>query len=838
MTFRAPIRDSIKIATSLVASAVLSGCLSEEIPTAEVADGAELSMSGSVGDGPIVNANMAVISASGETIAQFQSDATAAYNVTVMASTQQYPLTVEANGGTDLVTNTAPDFAMSSAVVNQSDSTVANVNPFSTFTVELALQLNGGLNAANLQQAEQTVSDALNSGLSGMRTSSPISTPIDEDNISEIVKASETLAETVRRVRDLLNGVGFSTDADTVVRALASDLTDGLIDGQGAINTDRRAAAVSTIVSAQILLESMSNQLRVNGTDATSAMDSAIAQVSPATPTVSLEQLPITDEVIQKARVGLAAAYSIDESAGIAQLHGVVSGLQEGQTAATVRVVVPSNYRMVLQTAVQSIAGADIATIDRVNAIARTNGDLDLPNLAPVISGTPPTSATVASAYSFTPTASDPDGDTLTFSATNVPSWASFNTATGQLSGTPASGDIGTNSGIVITASDGEFSDSLPAFSITVSAQNSAPVISGTPSTAVEEGQNYSFTPTASDADGDSLTFSIVNRPAWASFDAATGELSGVPPQGAAGSYSGIVISVSDGTDSDSLAAFTITVTAVVGNSPPQISGNPATSVTENQAYSFTPSASDPDGDTLTFSISGRPGWASFNAANGQLSGTPASGDAGTYSGISISVSDGSASATLPTFSIVVIEEQSNEAPQISGTPPGSVNENESYSFTPTASDPDGDTLTFSVSGLPGWASFNSSTGGISGTPSSADVGTYSGISITVSDGTLSDTLGPFSITVQAVSLGSVTLNWTAPTENDDGSALTDLAGYKLYWGTSSGNYPNSVTINNASVTTYVVDNLSPGTYEFVATAFNSSGVESIYSGSATKTVP
>tara|TARA_R110002096_G_scaffold8803_2_gene35851 strand:- start:5249 stop:7762 length:2514 start_codon:yes stop_codon:yes gene_type:complete len=837
MTFRAINRDSIKIATALVASAVLSGCLSEEIPTAEVADGRELSMSGSVGDGPIVNASMAVLATTGETIAEFESDSSAAYDVTVVATDQQYPLTVEAFGGTDLVTNAAPDFMMLSAVVNQSDSTVANVNPFSTFTVELAQQMNGGLNSSNLQAAQQIVVDALNSGLSGMRNSSPISTPIDETNIAEIVKASETLAETIRRVRDLMNGAGFSIDAGAVVSRLASDLTDSIVDGQGGSATDRRTAAVSTIVSAQVLLESMSNQLRVNGIDATSAMDSAIGQVSPATPTISLEQLPLTDEVIRKARVALAAAYSIDESASIGQLHTTVSGLQEGQTAATVRVVLPSNYRTVLQTAVQSIAGADIATIDRVNAIARTNGDLDLPNLAPVISGTPPTSATVANAYSFTPTASDSDGDTLVFSATNTPSWATFDTATGQLSGTPESGDIGTHSGIVISVSDGEFSDSLPAFSITVGAQNSAPQISGSPGTSVNEGQNYSFTPTASDADGDTLAFSIVNRPAWASFDSATGELSGVPPQGAAGSYSGIVITVSDGTDSASLSAFTLTVMAVVSNSPPQISGTPSSSVTENEFYSFTPSASDADGDTLTFSISGRPGWATFNSSSGRLSGTPGTGDAGTYSGILISVSDGSASASLPAFSIVVNEE-ANAAPQISGTPSSSVNENESYSFTPTASDSDGDTLTFSVSGLPGWASFNSSTGQISGTPSSADVGTYSGISISVSDGTLSDSLGPFTITVQASSLGSVTLNWTAPTENDDGSALTDLAGYKLYWGTVSGNYPNSITINNPSVTTYIVDNLSPGTYEFVATSFNSSGVESIYSGTATKTVP
>jgi hypothetical protein len=82
-----------------------------------------------------------------------------------------------------------------------------------------------------------------------------------------------------------------------------------------------------------------------------------------------------------------------------------------------------------------------------------------------------------------------------------------------------------------------------------------------------------------------------------------------------------------------------------------------------------------------------------------------------------------------------------------------------------------------------------------------------------------------------------VTLSWTPPTQNEDGTALTDLAGYWIYWGTSPGSYPDSVKIDNPGLSTYVVDNLVPGTYEFVATSFNASGVESVYSNPATKVV-
>ena len=121
--------------------------------------------------------------------------------------------------------------------------------------------------------------------------------------------------------------------------------------------------------------------------------------------------------------------------------------------------------------------------------------------------------------------------------------------------------------------------------------------------------------------------------------------------------------------------------------------------------------------------------------------------------------------------------------------------------------------------------------------PTDASVGTYGNIRITVSDGSASASLASFSITVNAISLGSATLNWTPPTQNEDGTALTDLAGYKIHWGTTSGSYPNWVLIDNPGLSSYVVDNLAPGTYEFVATSINASGVESAYSNTATKVV-
>jgi len=95
---------------------------------------------------------------------------------------------------------------------------------------------------------------------------------------------------------------------------------------------------------------------------------------------------------------------------------------------------------------------------------------------------------------------------------------------------------------------------------ITVENVNDAPVISGEPPVSVVEGKTYSFTPTVQDVDGDRLTFSILNKPAWATFDANIGTLSGNPVEANIGATSGVVIQVSDGIETVSLNPFSLEV--------------------------------------------------------------------------------------------------------------------------------------------------------------------------------------------------------------------------------------------------------------------------------------
>jgi len=408
-------------------------------------------------------------------------------------------------------------------------------------------------------------------------------------------------------------------------------------------------------------------------------------------------------------------------------------------------------------TADVTVNGGTMAFSTAIEAVAIA---VNPTNDAPTISGTPSTTVNQDAVYSFTPTADDIDvGDSLTFSIINKPTWATFDSVTGELSGTPTNSDVGSYADIEISVSDGSETVSLPVFDLTVNDINDSPTISGTPLTTVDQNSLYSFTPTAADVDGDSLTFSITNKPTWLTFDSATGELSGTPTNSDVGSYADIEISVTDDTETVSLPVFDLTVNNI--NDSPTISGTPLTTVDQNSLYSFTPTAADVDDDELTFSITNKPTWATFDSATGQVSGTPTNSDVGTTTNIEISVSDGTETVSLPVFDLTVND--INDSPTISGTPSTTVDQDAAYSFTPTADDIDvGDSLTFSIINKPTWATFDSATGQVSGTPTNDDVGSYADIEISVTDDIKTVSLPVFDLTVNGNSSNLL--------------ALTDLA--------------------------------------------------------------
>ena len=265
------------------------------------------------------------------------------------------------------------------------------------------------------------------------------------------------------------------------------------------------------------------------------------------------------------------------------------------------------------------------------------------------------------------------------------------------------------------------------------------------------------------------------------------------------------------------------------------LSGSPFTQLQTGEPFWFEP-VTDSSSSAVVFSVSNKPSWATFDSRTGRLSGTPGSAAVGYYGNIRISASDGTSVATLPDFFIHVWAADPGP-PVISGLPPSRVMAGSLYTFQPRVSNPTGHTLRFGIQNQPAWATFNTNTGLLTGTPSNAEAGTYSNIAIFATDGQTAGLTSAFSITVEPSNSGTATLYWTEPTQFTDGAALTDLAGYRLYYGKSPSVLSSVVQLPDASLSTYTLRNLGTATWYFGIKTYTSTGAESRISQIVSKSV-
>ncbi len=327
----------------------------------------------------------------------------------------------------------------------------------------------------------------------------------------------------------------------------------------------------------------------------------------------------------------------------------------------------------------------------------------------------------------------------------------------GTITYTPADGFNGTET-FTYSMSDGTANSADATVTVIVS-DNQAPVITEGVSTTVtmdEDGAPtpFSLTLNATDVEGDVLTWSVdtqaTNGVATASGTGNSMVVTYVPTADFNGADS-FVVAVTDDINSDTI---TVNVTVTAQPDAPEITEGATTTVNMDEdgaptAFTLTLNATDADGDVLTWSISSA-------ATNGlaTASGTGASkvigyapnADANGTDTFTVQVDDGT--GNTDTIDVTVNIAPVNDAPTISGTAPDGM-VGVAYSFTPTSDDTEGDTLTFTATNLPSWASINGATGEISGTPDAE--GEQANITITVTDdGTpaASAELGPFSITI------------------------------------------------------------------------------------------
>jgi hypothetical protein len=261
-------------------------------------------------------------------------------------------------------------------------------------------------------------------------------------------------------------------------------------------------------------------------------------------------------------------------------------------------------------------------------------------------------------------TATDEIDDTasvaLTYTVIDSPLNGSITGTAPNLSYTPAANFNG-NDIISFTATDstGKVSNTATV-SITVISVNDIPLAIEDSVSTDEDVTVTTVNVLLNDTDADGDTLSIVSGDSAATKGSVLNNNDGTftyTPNANSNGSDSFTYTLSDGNGGEASATVLVTITPV--NDLPTISGVPATTIANGVAYSFTPTAADVDGEALTFAILNTPAWATFNEADGQLSGTPPLSAAGnTFSNITISVNSGSDTVALPAFAITVDDVQ------------------------------------------------------------------------------------------------------------------------------------------------------------------------------------
>jgi hypothetical protein len=356
-------------------------------------------------------------------------------------------------------------------------------------------------------------------------------------------------------------------------------------------------------------------------------------------------------------------------------------------------------------------------------------------------------------------TASDPDGDPLTYSATGLPSGVTIDPTMGLISGmidtTAAAGSPYTTT---VTVSDGTLSTSQ---SFTWTVTNGPPSVTYPGYQTNAQGDTVSLPISATDPHGATLSYSATGLPPGLAIDPGSGVISGtISPTASAGSPYDTIVTVSNGTLPAS-TEFSWTVTPLSVISP-----GPQTNATSD-SVSLPISVDDNDGDTLSFSASSLPPGLAINSSTGLISGTVSEAASGTPYNAVVTAYDGTDSNSQ-TFTWTVTH-ATNPPPVLTNPGNQSNNVNDKVGFQLTASDPNGNPLTFSATGLPPGLSIDGPTGIINGFPDDwAASGSPYQVTVTASNGFTSS---------------SQTFNWSFsdPSLSGQPTTLSGTDGTSLY---------------------------------------------------------
>lgn len=409
-------------------------------------------------------------------------------------------------------------------------------------------------------------------------------------------------------------------------------------------------------------------------------------------------------------------------------------------------------------------------------------------------------------------TASDIDGDALTYQVVSQPSNGSLTGTAPNLNYTPNENYFG-NDSFSFSVNDGTVNSTEASVSIVINSVNDAPRITSFPITIATLGLDYFYQLVVVETEGDSLNFELVNSPDGMSISPITGLISWTPTESDIGDHL-VTVRVSDSHSASDTQSFTLEVSGKP-NKKPAITSTPINTATVNEAYLYSIIATDPDSDPLTYSLVNGPAGMTVSLITGQVHWLPAAEQTGQHS-VSVSVEDGYGGKTSQTY-LIDVELGSNTAPQITSIANLSAEEGQLYSYQVEAIDSENDPIEFALIQSPQGMVISRETGLISWVPSDVAGQTYS-VQIRVFDSKLAFDDQEFTLTPSASTNNSAPeINSTAPLSVDEDSLFSyqvtasDADGDELSF--VLNNAPQGATINQNSgnIAWHVGGNLTQG---------------------------
>ncbi|NEQ42484.1 MAG: tandem-95 repeat protein [Leptolyngbya sp. SIOISBB] len=313
-----------------------------------------------------------------------------------------------------------------------------------------------------------------------------------------------------------------------------------------------------------------------------------------------------------------------------------------------------------------------LQAIDTQGAFTQQSFELTVrgTNLAPLITSIPLTSAAAEAAYTYQVNATDVDGDAPSYELVQGPSGMVIDAETGRIDWQPTADQVGFAE-VVVAVNDARGAGTTQTYQIAIAAAvpNEAPAIVSQPTGFASVDSAYTYQVVATDPNGDTLTYELLDGPAGMTMDAATGVLSWQPDSSAIGSVTVTVGAVDPG-GLGGAQRFTLQV--VAGNDAPVVLSEPETIAFTGETYRYDLRAQDPNGDALSYELIDGPTGMTVDA-QGRIHWNPT--EAGTTD-ITVAVRDVYGATTTQSYSLTAAGDE--VAPEVSVFPslfPADVNQ-------------------------------------------------------------------------------------------------------------------------------------------------------------------